>query len=89
MATFPQRAIAIAEAALNRTTTQAERDRITKAYAAALPPDATSSQIAEAFVTDVWRGIVEHVRMYETSAETAAIVAAKATSVAADLAQTP
>lgn len=89
MATFPQRAIAIAEAALNRATTQAERDRITKAYAEALPPDATSAQIAEAFVTDVWRGIVERVRSYETRTEKAAIDATKATQVAADFAQTP
>lgn len=89
MATHPQRALAIAEAALNRATTQAERDRITKAYAEALPPNATSAQIAEAFVNEVWSGIVERVRSYETRTDTAAIVAAKSTSVAADLAQTP
>lgn len=89
MATYGQRAITICDALVNGTATATQRDRIAKAFAATLPPDATNAQIAEQFIKELRQYVIAKITSHETSADVTAIREAKAAQVPSDFPEAP
>lgn len=89
MATYAQRAVTICDTLLNVPATNAQRDRIAKAFASALPSDATQAQIAEQFIKELRQYVLSRVQAYETDVGVAALRDTKAAQVILDFAETP
>lgn len=89
MATQPQRAISIYTGAFNVAPTQTQQDRMARAFAAALPPDATNAQIAEQMNKAVRQFLIDQVIAYETAAGKAALQESKAIQVPLDFPEVP
>lgn len=89
MAEVGPRSISIVDALLNTTSTQSQRDRISKAFAAALPPEATQTEIAEQFLKELWQVVVDRVMTYETQAAIIAVRESKISTIPTDFAQLP
>lgn len=84
MATYGQRAVAICDALVNGTASASQRDRIAKAFAAALPPDATQAQVAEQFVKELRQYVLDRITSYETQAGIATLRETKQLQVPLD-----
>lgn len=89
MATYGQRAVSICDALVNGTASASQRDRIAKAFASSLPPDATQAQIAEQFLKELRQYVIDRITSFETQAGVTALREAKAAQVPADFAEAP
>lgn len=89
MATFTQRAVTICDSLVNGTATASQRDRIAKAFAAGLPPDATQAQIAEQFIKVLRQYVLDRITATETDTGVVALRENKAAQVPIDFAETP
>lgn len=87
MATYAQRAVAICDALLNATATGTQRDRIAKAFAASLPPEATQAQIAEQFIKEIRQYVLGRIQSYETDVGVSALRESKASQIISDFAE--
>ena len=86
---YPQRAVAIVDAALGGPATQSQRDRVAAAFASALPPNATQTQIAEQLVKAVHQFLVDRVLAYETQAGIIALREGKLAEVVSTFTELP
>lgn len=89
MATYVQRATAIADALLNSTATIAQKKRIAKAFTPSLDDTATGPEIAEAFVRAIREYVLDRVGQYESQAAMVAARVATVDSVGADFSEVP
>lgn len=89
MATYGQRAVTICDALVNGTATATQRDRIAKAFASTLPPDATQAQIAEQFIKELRQYVLDRITAYETQAGITSLREQKAAQVPVDFAEAP
>lgn len=89
MATYNQRAVSIFTALLNAAPTQAQQDRLGRAFASSLPPDTTNAQISEQAIKELRQYVLDRVTAYETQAGITALRESKAAQVPIDFAETP
>lgn len=89
MATYPQRASAVCDALLNAAATAEQRDRISKAFAAGLPADATQAQIAAQFLKELRQYVLDRITSTETQSGITALRESKAAQVPIDFPETP
>lgn len=87
MATYAQRAVSICDALVNGAASASQRDRIARAFAASLPPEATQAQIAEQFLKELRQYVIDRITSAETQAGVIALREAKAAQVPADFAE--
>lgn len=87
MATYAQRAVSICDALVNGTATGTQRDRISKAFAASLPPEATQAQIAEQFLKELRQYVLSRIQSYETDVGISALRESKASQIITDFAE--
>lgn len=67
------RAVAIADALLNRAATASERQRLLAAFSSVVDQPATNAQAARAMVSVIQNFVVEFVRSYEGKVASAAV----------------
>lgn len=89
MATQPQRAVSIYTGAFNVAPTPTQQDRMARAFAASLPPEATTAQIAEQMNKAVRQFLIDQVTAYETQTGITALRESKATQVPIDFPEVP
>lgn len=89
MATYNQRALAIFTAILNATPTQTQSERLGRAFASTLPPDASSGQISEQAIKELRQFVLERVMTYETQAAITALREGKLAQIPIDFAEVP
>lgn len=86
MATYAQRAIAIADAVVNKTATNEQRTRIATAFR--YHEDETQSQIAERFVKEIRHYIINKIKQYESQIAIAATQETVFTQIDIDFTET-
>lgn len=89
MATYNQRALSIFTALLNSAPTQSQQDRLGRAFASSLPPEATTAQISEQAIKELRQYALDRVTAYETQTGITALRESKATQVPIDFPETP
>lgn len=89
MPTYTQRAVAICDAIVNNTATQAQRDAILSAICPNVPVEWTQAQKAEAFIKEIRQRILRarQDQLQKTSVDSA--IAGAATQAATDIPETP
>ena len=89
MATYNQRALSIFTALLNATPTQSQQDRLGRAFASSLPPEATNAQISEQAIKELRQYALDRVTAYETQSGITALRESKAIQVPIDFPEVP
>lgn len=89
MANHNQRALSVFTAVLNAAPTQAQQDRLGRAFAASLPPEATTAQISEQYIKELRQWHLDRVTAHETQAGITALRESKAAQVPIDFAEVP
>lgn len=89
MATYNQRALSIFTALLNAAPTQSQQDRLGRAFASSLPPEATTAQISEQAIKELRQFALDRVTAYETQTGIAALRESKAAQVPIDFPEAP
>lgn len=87
MATYNQRALSIFTALLNAAPTQSQQDRLGRAFASSLSPEATTAQISEQAVKEFRQFVMARIVSYETESGVTALREAKAAQVPLDFAE--
>lgn len=89
MPTYNQRALSIVNAIVNGTATASQSDRLAKAFAEGLPPEATNAQISEQFIKELKQYVIERITAYEIKTGVTALRDSKAAQVPLDFADNP
>lgn len=89
MATYNQRALSIFTAILNAAPTQSQQERLGRAFASSLPPEATNAQISEQAIKELRQYVLDRVAYHETQAGIASLRENKASQIPVEFAEAP